>query len=65
MNNNNKCLYRVQMCNNLDSYYYIASDINAIFECKFDYKENNNHMMEILNQYQKIKSCKTSATPHS
>ena len=32
---------------------------------KFDYKENNNHMMEILNQYQKIKSCKTSATPHN
>lgn len=46
MNNNNKCLYRVQMCNNLDSYYYIASDINAIFECKFDYKEKSVEMLD-------------------
>lgn len=35
--NKKVCLYRVQICNSPNSYYYLASDINAIFERKFDY----------------------------
>ena len=36
--NKKVCLYRVQICNSPDSHYYLASDINAVFERKFDYK---------------------------
>lgn len=36
--NNKVCLYKVQICNSTNSYYYLATDINAIFERKFDYK---------------------------
>ena len=48
MNNEmNTKIYKVQLCNGTnDAYYYAASDINAIFERKFNYKEKS---VELLN----------------
>ena len=43
----NTKIYKVQLCNGTnDAYYYAASDINAIFERKFNYREKS---VELLN----------------
>ena len=39
-------LYRLQLCNSTDSYYYLASDIDAIFERKFDYKPKSIELID-------------------
>lgn len=44
--NKNKCLYRLQICNVTNSYYYLATDINAIFERKFDYKTKSVELLD-------------------
>ena len=39
----NTKIYKVQLCDGgHNDYYYAASDVNAIFERKFNYKEKNN-----------------------
>ena len=43
----NTKIYKVQLCDGgHNDYYYAASDINAIFERKFNYKEKS---VELLN----------------
>ena len=43
--NKNKCLYRVQISLPAN-YYYLASDIDAIFERKFDYKTKSVELLD-------------------
>lgn len=47
--NKKKKIYKVQFYDGTaNNHYYVASDINAIFELKFDYKEKSAKSVELL-----------------